>query len=53
MLNKRIKSRYHNREHRGNSTKIFEEFVKEVNSQDDYNKDDHDLRAMGILTLSI
>ena len=29
----------HNREYQGNNTKIFEEFVKEVNSQDDYNND--------------
>jgi peptidoglycan/xylan/chitin deacetylase (PgdA/CDA1 family) len=28
----------HNREHQGNNTKILEEFVKEVNSQNDYNK---------------
>lgn len=29
----------HNREYQGNNSKIFEEFVNEVNSQDDYNKD--------------
>lgn len=50
----------HNREHQGNNTKIFEEFVNEVNSQDDYNNDGtiktipiiayHDFEAGGFTT---
>ena len=47
----------HNREYQGNYSKIFEEFVKEVNNQDDYNNDGrikaipimayHDFKASG------
>ena len=52
----------HNREYRGNNTKIFEEFVKEVNSQDDYNIDGnvkaipivayHDFQGSGFINIS-
>jgi predicted ATP-binding protein involved in virulence len=52
----------HNREYQGNNTKIFEEFVKEVNSQDDYNIDGnikaipivayHDFRGSGFIDIS-
>jgi hypothetical protein len=52
----------HNREYQGNYSKIFEEFVKEVNNQDDYNKDGnikaipvvayHDFRGSGFADVS-
>jgi peptidoglycan/xylan/chitin deacetylase (PgdA/CDA1 family) len=52
----------HTREHQGNYTRIFEEFVKEVNSQDDYNKDGnikaipiiayHDFKGSGFVDIS-
>jgi hypothetical protein len=52
----------HTRDHQGNYTRIFEEFVKEVNSQDDYNKDGnikaipiiayHDFKGSGFVDIS-
>jgi len=38
----------HNREYQGDNTKIFEEFVKEVNSQYEYNKDGN-IKAIPII----